>query len=177
MNLSWVFSDDAMIQYQNQLWQIKDIGSSWGSWRTWRHMNTDNVICANAKKAEEFLQTEFYNHCNLYLAESLRGERVWPRNVRTFAGEFPEEFARSEEAIALALAGSLCDIVLLYGFRWSEGDWAALDEYSRGFVRHTIETSRAQWVIVGDGEITSEISDLENVSQDTLDRVVRLMKT
>jgi hypothetical protein len=134
-------------------------------------------VCADAEKSRELLTTKFYQNCNLYLPDSLRGESQWPREVRVFAGEFPVDVERKSEAISLHIAGSISDIVLLYGWRLDSETWASRGEFYRGFVRHTLENSSVQWVIVDHAtEIVSEISELENVSTDSLSSVVQLMK-
>lgn len=177
MNISWVFGDDVKIAYQKDLWTIKSVGPTWGSWRGWRYTNTDNVVCADPVKAQELLGTRFYQNCNLYLPDSFRRDTEWPREVRVFGGEFPVEVDRKEEAISLYLAGSISDIVLLYGWHLDAASWQARDEYSRGFILHTLETLSVQWVVVDHpGELDPEIRDLPNLSQDTLAQVAALMK-
>lgn len=177
MNISWVFGDDVRIENSRDLTAIKSIGPTWGGWRSWRYTNSDNVVCADAKKTAELLGTRFYQNCNLYLPDALRRDSEWPREVRVFGGEFPVEVERREEMIAMSLAGSISDIVLLYGFKFDSESWQSRDEYSRGFIVHTLSSLRTQWVIVDHvDEIVNEISDLSNFSTDSLINVVTLMR-
>ena len=55
MEVAWVLSED----YADPIVKsetIKDIGTTWGSWKTWRSWSTDNVLCADNTKAQDLIK-------------------------------------------------------------------------------------------------------------------------
>jgi hypothetical protein len=46
MEVAWVLSEDYVDPIVKSE-TIKDIGTTWGSWKTWRSWSTDNVLCAD----------------------------------------------------------------------------------------------------------------------------------
>jgi hypothetical protein len=53
MNINFVLSNQAQIEPGIDIKKMKELGSFWGGWRTWRSCQTDNVICHDTTKAKE----------------------------------------------------------------------------------------------------------------------------
>ena len=70
MNLTWVFASNYILDPVIDNDQIKNIGSTWGSWSTWRTCGTDNVVCHDKNKAQELVDRSFQNSCNFFVSQS-----------------------------------------------------------------------------------------------------------
>jgi hypothetical protein len=184
MKVNWVLADDAVLDPAIQLDQLKDIGSLWGSWRGWRAYQTDNVICNELRKASELLQRQFNQLCNLYISNENYVLLDSPDRVRLYEGKFVHDLDHQDEIIALHLAASQSDIVLLLGFDWQQQPKHTdrLQEHRninyRQLVKHVImDNPDVQWVLVDHApELTPELANLENLTQDTLENVIELLK-
>ena len=55
MNIQWVLSDNFTLDPTVDLARMKRGGAFWGSWKTWRAYNTDNVVCHDISKAGELI--------------------------------------------------------------------------------------------------------------------------
>ena len=83
------------------------------------------------------------------------------------------------------LAASICDVVLLIGFDWSEKpkNKDKLKEVQvrnyRGLVHQAIKsTPHVQWILVDHNEdINKDLSELPNLDKDTLNNVLDLLNT
>jgi len=182
MKVNWVVADSAVALPGTDPGVFKNIASIWGSWKTWRNFNTDNVVCNDGGKARELLKRNMQTLCNMYIPSALYVELDRPK-VQMFGGEFKFEIDNHDELIAMQLVAGQSDIVLLLGFDWTEKPTSTdkliahrANNY-RKFVRDTIQTNPAvQWVLVDHpGEIMPELSNLENLSQDSLENVIELL--
>ena len=118
MNVNWVLADDAVLDHDINLEKIKNIGSLWGSWRTWRAYQVDNVICNDFRKSQELLKRQFNQQCNFYISNENFKHLDNPEKVIIYEGQFVHDVDRQDEIVALHLAASQSDIVLLLGFDW-----------------------------------------------------------
>lgn len=179
MRINWVLADAFSLDPTADLEQLKNIGSTWGSWRTWRSCQTDNVICNDKSKATDLIMRDFQKTCNLYVPESIYQELNRPSNVRLFQGEFKEDIAGQDEIIAMHLAASQSDIVLLAGFDWRPKDRDPdplanhLKRVYRLLVKQVIrDNPSVQWVILDHAaDIMPELDGLENLVGDSLANV------
>jgi len=182
MNINWVVSDSASIGPEVDLAKLKEIGSFWGGWRSWRACQTDNVICYDQTKASELIKRKFYEGCNFYIPNSIYQSLDRPDKVRIFEGEFLHELDHYEEIIAMHLAAGSSDIVLLLGFDLTEPtiNEDKLIEHRafnyRALIKQVImDNSEIQWVLVDHpGEIMKEMSNLANLNSDKMDTVLAL---
>lgn len=184
MNINWVLADDLALAPGIDLDRLKTAGSFWGSWRTWRAYATDNVVCHDRVKAQELIRRNFQGECNLYIPNSSYTLFGRPQGVRVYEGDFMgHEVDRQDELVAMNLAATTCDIVLLLGFDWSEKEpletkteELRLRNY-RGLVERAIKGQPAvQWVVIDHpGELRPELANLDNISQDTLDNVLTFL--
>jgi hypothetical protein len=181
--ISWVLSDSVMLDPTQDLADLKQIGTIWGSWRTWRAYQTDNVVCHDQVKAADLIQRGFQNQCNLYIPDSAYVSLDRPEGVKIYAGEFVHDVIKQEEIVALHLAASTSDIVLLLGWDFaqlkSDSDFLQANRarHHRNLLRQAFLTySQTQWVIIDHHtELDPNIVNLDNVVSDSLDTVLELM--
>ncbi len=183
MNTNWVVADGYVLDPTVDLTQLKNFGSFWGSWKTWRACGTDNVVCHNMSKADELIKRNFHLNCNFYIANSVYASLDRPQGVRLYEGNFVHDLDRQEDIIALHLAASVSDIVLLLGFDFTEQPKLAdrLQEHRahnyRSLIKQAIKDNGAvQWVAVDHtGEFRKDMLELENFTVDSLENVIELL--
>jgi hypothetical protein len=181
MNISWVLSDTAVLDPTVDIVSLKNLGSIWGSWRTWRSYQTDNVICYDMNKAGELIKRDFHNSCNFYIPSSIHAPLQRPQGVNLFEGAFVHDVERQEEIVAMHLAASVSDIVLLLGFDFSEQSPYSdrLLEHRahnyRGLTKQALKDNPAvQWVAIDHpGQFRKDLLELDNLGQDTLTNILQ----
>ena len=181
--ISWVLSDSVVLDPTEDIDSFKRIGAFWGSWRTWRACQTDNVICHDQVKAAELVQRNFQNLCNFYIPDSVHASLDRPAGLRVYAGEFVHDVIRQEEIVALHLAASTSDIVVLLG--WDLGELlpnpdrlqANQAQHHRNLVRQAfLDYNQIQWVIVDHvGPLDPNLANLDNIVTDTVSTVLNLI--
>lgn len=183
MNISWVLSDRVELDPTLDISRLKDVGSIWGGWKTWRAYSTDNVICNDSVKADELIKRQFQNLCNLYIPNLNYITLGRPDNVKIYEGSFVHDVDNQDEIVALHLAASTSDIVLLLGFDFGEYSQQPdkLAEHRahhyRGLIKQAIiGNPEIQWVVVDHKTpIRDEFQNLENFSQDSIENVLDLL--
>jgi hypothetical protein len=184
MNIQWVLADNLVLDPTIDIMRMKRGGAFWGSWRTWRAYNTDNVICHDKTKSEELIKRAFQATCNFYIPNSSYQALNRPQGVRLYEGDFMgHNVDNQDEIVAMNLAASICDIVLLLGFDWSEQESKKnkLEEVKaknyRGLVLQAIKsTPHVQWILVDHkGEIRPELAELPNIGKDSFDNVLSIL--
>jgi len=181
MNINWVLADNFILDPVVDIKEIKEIGPLWGSWKTWRGCQTDNVICHELNKAGDLLKRNFQNNCNFYIPNESWITLDRPEGVQLYEGKFLDEF-QPEEIIAMHLAASQSDIVLLLGFDLTEktkNPDKLLEHRAhvyRTLVKHCIENnSEVQWVLVNHpGPVMKFLSKLENLTIDSMENCLGL---
>ena len=181
--ISWVLADSVVLDPTQDIEELKRLGAFLGSWRTWRACQTDNVICHDQIKANELIQREFQKSCNLYIPESVNASLYRPVGVKVYAGDFVHDVVRQEEIVALHLAATTSDIVIMLGW-----DLAKLDantdrlqanqaQHHRNLIRQAVlNYNHVQWVVVDHvGPIDPNLTDLDNIVTDTLSTVLHLV--
>ena len=182
MNINWVLADSAMADPTVDISELKRLGAFWGSWRTWRAWQTDNVICHDQSKAAELIKRNFQNNCNFYTPNSVYTSLNRPHNVRLYEGAFVHDVDRQEEIVAIHLAATTSDIVLLFGF-----DLTKLEPnpdrllshkayHHRNHIRQAMKDfEQVQWVIVDHaGDLDTNLANFPNIVTDTLQNVLAL---
>ena len=183
MNINWVLANQLDLDPTVDLDKLKSIGSLWGSWRTWRACQTDNVICHDAIRAEELINKQFATICNFYVSNTVYQNLEQPQRVQTYGGDFSHEVQEQDEIVAMHLAATASDIVLLLGFDWTakplpaDADQKLLRHNYINLVREAIAgNARTQWVLIDhSGEIMPELSKLTNLTQDTMTKVFAML--
>lgn len=181
MNISWVMTDSIVLDPTVNVKLMKDTGPLWGSWKTWRSCQTDNVICHDLGKGQELISREFHKTCNLYIPNKNFAILERPENVLLYEGAFLDEY-QPEEIVAMHLAASQSDIVLLLGFDLTEKE-KSLDKLTehrahvyRTLVKHCIEDNPdVQWVLVDhSGPVMKMLKNLSNLVMDTMENCLGL---
>ena len=180
MEISWVLSED----YNDPIVkseQLKDIGSTWGSWKTWRAYSTDNVLCADNTKAQDLIKRAFHSVCNFYIPQKSYIFLNRPTGVKVFEGDFPDDFTKQEDVIAIHLC-SQSELVLCMGFDLQE---VTETDPKAKFLAKSYETAiraviknnpNTQFVFIDHpGELDKSLKDLENISCDTYENVLQLL--
>jgi hypothetical protein len=184
MRINWVVADSTVLPPDVDVTVLKDIAAIWGGWRTWRGCSTDNVVCDDAGKARELLKRKMNEMCNMYVPSSIYAELDRPRGVQLYEGRFTFEIDNKDELISIQLVSGQSDVVLLVGFDWTERPKSAdrltahrATNYQR-FVKDAISSNPAvQWVLVDHvEEVWPELAEFENLTKDTLDNVIKLLK-
>ena len=184
MNINWVVANTAQLDPTVNLDQFKEIGSIWGGWQSWRNCQTDNVICHSATKAQQLIENKFPTLCNFYIPNSVYTSLGRPEGVQLYEGAFVHDIDGQEEIVALHLAASRSDIVLLLGFDFTEPikiEDRLLEHrahHYRSLVKQVINDNiQTQWVLVDhEGDVHPELADFENLTKDTLDNVIELLR-
>ena len=184
MNIQWVLADNLTLDPTQDINKMKKAGSFWGSWRTWRAYHTDNVICHDMQKAQDLVKRAFHAACNLYIPNSVYSQLGRPPGVRLYEGNFMgHNVDHHDELVAMNLAASICDIVLLIGFDWTDQEPSKdkLQEVKnrnyRGLVLQAIKsTPHVQWILVDHPEpVRKELTDLDNFGSDSFENVLALL--
>jgi len=176
MNISWVLADGVDLDPTQNIDDLKKIGPLWGSWRSWRAYQTDNVICHDQTKAAELVRRKFQAHCNFYIPNSVYVALHRPAGVRLYAGEFVHDVVQQEEIVALHLAASTSDIVLLLGWNLTnlrpDSDKVRANQFRhhRNLFRQAImDYAQTQWVAIDHpGDLATELSNFPNLTVDTM---------
>jgi len=183
MNINWVLANTTELDPGVDLKKIKNIGSLWGSWRTWRGCQTDNVICHNGVKAKDLIDKRVPTVCNFYISNTVYVALDEPEQVISYGGDFSHEVAEQDEIVAMHLAATASDIVLLLGFDWTakplpkDPDQKLLRHNYINLVREAIAgNAKTQWVLIDhSGNIMPELAQLANLTQDTMSNVFGML--
>jgi len=182
MNVSWVLSDSVVLDPTLDVTPLKNIGSFWGSWSTWRSCQTDNVICNDPVKAAELIKREFQKTCNFYISNSIFQQLGRPEGVRLYGGAFEHDVDHQDDIVAMHLVTGTSDIVLLLGFDLTDHapNPDRLEQHRRmnyrGLIRQAItDNEHIQWVLVDHpGEIGKDMI-LDNLTKDSMSSVLKLL--
>ena len=180
MKISWVLANSTVIDPTVDIEKLKNIGPLWGSWRTWRSYNTDNVVCYTEPDVRNLIAKNFHNLCNLYIPDWLYSAVDRPPNVKLYQGEFHQTIDNPDEIVSMHLASSTSNIVLLIGFDLSprnlDQDKLAKHKwhnYIQYFINIVKSNPDIQWVVVDHGpDIEKEVSKLSNLQFDTLPTIL-----
>ena len=180
MEVSWVLSED----YADPIVKsetIKNIGSTWGSWKTWRSWSTDNVLCADDTKAQDLIKRAFHSVCNFYIPKESYTLLNRPAGVKIFDGNFPDDFPKQEDVIAMHLCSD-SELVLCLGFDLQEVTTTDpkskfLSKSYQAAVRSLIKNNPStQFVFIDHpGELDKSFENLENISCDSYENVLQLL--
>ena len=182
MNISWVLANGLIPDPELDLQKLKEIGPFWGGWQTWRSCGTDNVICNDFDRAQSLLIRKFNEGCNFYIPNTIYQSLDRPEKVKLYDGNTDLDLENKEEIIAMHLASSQSDIVLLLGFDWQlkpKNSDRLLEHRAQNYrtlIKHAItENDQVQWVLINhSNELMKELKDIPNITCDTIDGVLAL---
>ena len=183
MNIGWVLADAVVLDPTQDLAQLKNIGSFWGSWRTWRACATDNVICHDMKQADTLLTRQFQTQCNFYMPNDIYIALNRPDGVKLYEGKFVHDIDRQEEIVAMHLAAGYNNIVLLLGFdlrdQIKNPDKLVenRNQHHRNLIKQVIVSNpNTQWVLVDHpGAIGKSFASLDNLTKDSMASVINML--
>jgi hypothetical protein len=183
MKINWVLSASYILPVEIDVDAVKNIGSTWGSYRSWRSCNTDNVICHDLSKSRELLKRAFQAVCNFYVPRNFYQDLGRPLGIKLYDGELNEECQDIEDIISMHLAAHQSDIVLLAGF-----DFSTVVLPEDRFEQHRIKnrmglmrgiingTPQTQWVLVDHpGDLDKAYQNLPNLTCDVMTNVLKLL--
>ena len=183
MRVNWVIASGYQLDPALDPDQLKLVGPIWGSWHTWRSCSTDNVICNDFSKSRELLDRAFQAVCNFYVPRKFYQDLGRPIGLKLYDGEFGQDIDHLEDIVAMHLAASVSDIVLLLGFDFGE---IQLPENQlkkhKNINRHRLIRSiiaaddRIQWVAVDHpSELDKSYQNLPNLTCDTMENALKLL--
>lgn len=182
MNIGWIFASQYRLDPAVDVDAVKNLGPTWGSWKTWRSCGTDNVICHERGKAQELLDRSFHNSCNFYIPKEFYQSLNRPQGVNLYDGDYRSELDDIEDIVAMHLASATNDIVLLVGFDLSKPA-PIQDRFERhkvenrlGLIRGIINKDPArQWVLVDHpNPMDLAFQSLPNITCDEMSNVLKL---
>ena len=183
MKINWVLSASYILPAEIDIDAIKNIGPTWGSYKSWRSCNTDNVVCNDLSKSRELLKRAFQAVCNFYVPRHFYQDLGRPVGIKLYDGEFKEECQDIEDIVAMHLAANQSDIVLLAGFDFSS-PIVPEDRFEQhqlknrmGLMRGIIATTpQTQWVLVDhDKDLDKAYKNLPNLTCDVMANVLKLL--
>lgn len=174
MKISVVIANRTVIDPTINPENLKAIGETWGSWHQWHQSHPQNVLCHSVEQATKFVENNFHTACKLWTHErAFGGKRP---DVYTYGGDFVHEIPDPEEIVALHLATSLSDIVVLVGFDWETLHTTDSVQLHQRMVRDDLiqkiveQRPSVQWVITSD--VPESLNKLPNVMSDTLQNIL-----
>lgn len=183
MRINWAFADSYQLDPTVDIARIKNIGPTWGSWRTWRGCGTDNVICHDSAKAHDLVKRAFQAVCNLYVPTRYYQELSRPVGIKLYEGDFDHELDHAEDIITLHIVSGLSDIVLMAGY-----DLGPLSDTTDLFERHKLtnyhgmlrsliaQNETVQYVLVDhDPNLDKAYQNLPNLTCDKMANVLELL--
>jgi hypothetical protein len=183
MNINWVLSNRVVIDPTVDIDRMKELGSFWGGWKTWRACQTDNVICHDMARAHDLILKQFHQTCNFYMPNSFFVNLGRPPGVKLYQGDFAHEVQQHEEIVAMHLAAINCDIVLLLGFDF--GEPVKLEDKMAEHQAHNyrsltkqviIDTPQVQWLLIDHPDsVRKDLQGVQNLDTDTLTNVLGLL--
>lgn len=183
MRVNWIFADGYQLDPSVSIEQIKSVGSTWGSWRTWRGCGTDNVICHDRAKCIDLISRAFQAVCNFHVPKSYYQDLNRPMGVRLYEGDFNMDIDHHEDIVAMNLVANVSDIVLLVGFDFSLGN-PPTDKFEQhkiqnyhGLIRSVINSNQTvQWVLVDHpAKLDKAYQNLPNLTCDSMANALQLL--
>ncbi len=183
INVNWILSGSFRPEQAWDTESVRLIGPTWGSWKTWRHLETDNVICHDPAKINELLHRDLQHSCNFYIPEKYYQSAGRPLQVHLYQGDFTHDIDDLEDIIAMHLVSVRSEIILLAGIDLSEKP-KTQDRYTDHKIHHRYNliyniiasTASVQWVVVDHArDVDKRFQILPNLTCDTMANVLKLL--
>ena len=177
MNLAWLFAENTILPPTTSVQAIKDLAPIWGSWRTQRSYQADNVVCWDPTQAVKLVAQGYAKICNLYIPEKIYQQLQKPKGVRAFGGDFDFSVDSVDDIVATHLAASVADVIIMVGFDLEAKTKSSPSRNNYiGLLAQAIESSGKQWVIVDHHtDLAESIQKLSNITRDLLPNVLQLL--
>jgi hypothetical protein len=139
------------------------------------------VLCADDTKAQDLIKRAFHSVCNFYIPKESYTLLNRPAGVKVFDGNFPDDFPKQEDVIAMHLCSG-SELVLCLGFDLQEVTTTDpkskfLSKSYQAAVRSLIKNNpNTQFVFIDHpGELDKSFENIENISCDTYENVLQLL--
>lgn len=180
MNIAWLFAENTLVPPATDIQAIKDVAPIWGSWRTQRGYQTDNVICCDPQQATQLVAQGYSSICNLFIPQTTYEQLDRPQRIQAFGGEFLHEVDSKDDVVGMHLVASTADIVLMIGFDFGEtvNPTESRINYLGLAAQVAKDHSKTQWVMVDHPkELAQTFENFENITCDSLQNVLQLLQS
>jgi len=178
MNIAWLFAENTLLPPATDVQAIKNVAPIWGSWRTQRGYQTDNVICWDPAQATQLVAQGYSAICNLFIHESVYDELERPKGVRVFGGEFVHAVDSCDNVVGMHLVASAADVILMVGFDFAEPETPTESRNNYlGLAAQVIQDHpKKQWVMIDHStELAKPFAGQENITCDRMKNVLQLL--
>lgn len=177
MKIAVVFANQTWVDPLIDLGKLRQVGTIWSAWNQWHQLLPHHTICHDMTRAKELIAGNFHHRTELFVPETVFNALNKPRGIKSYGGEFLHEIDQPEELIAMFLAASAADIVVLVGYDWKPSDsndalvtYAA--ENRMRVIRDAIKDSpNVQWIIAAEA-VPEQLKEFENVDHDTIENII-----
>jgi len=177
MKISVVVANRAVIDPTINPENFSQIGDTWAGWQQWHQCHQKNVICHDTNTAKRMIDLGFHRACKFWIPESVFAIANRPDTVGFYAGDFVHEVQDQEEIVALHIASSSSDIVVMIGFDWEPlhtVDPILLHQRANrdGLIAQVVnDTPTTQWVITDD--VPDCLKERPNVMQENVKNLLQ----
>ena len=178
MNIAWLFAENTLLPPATDIQTIKNVAPIWGSWRTQRGYQTDNVICWDPVQATQLVAQGYGAICNLFIHQTVYEQLEKPDRVRVFGGEFVHSVDSKDDVVGMHLVASAADVILMVGFDFAEPKTATESRTNYlGLAAQVVrDHPKQQWVMVNHSpELAKPFAGLENITCDLMKNVLQLL--
>ena len=178
MNIAWLFAENTLLPPATDVQAIKNVAPIWGSWRTQRGYQTDNVICWDPAQATQLVAQGYGAICNLFVHQSVYDELGKPEGVRVFGGEFVHAVDSYDDVVGMHLVSSAADVILMVGFDFTESKTPTESRTNYlGLAAQVVrDHSKQQWVMIDHStELAKSFAGMENITCDKMKNVLQLL--
>lgn len=183
MQISWVYASTYQLDILIDPAVVKSVGPSWGSWRTWKSNQTDNVVCSDSDQAHALIAKAFHAVCNFYVARDVYLKIGSQPGLKAYDGEYNHPVHRFDDIISLHLASQSNSIILMLGFDLGLGqkldspDQVEQLQNYHGLMRSLIQNNpTTQYVLVDHADnFGKHYQGLPNLTCDIMENVLQLL--
>ena len=178
MNIAWLFAENTLLPPATDMQAIKNVAPIWGSWRTQRGYQTDNVICWDPEQATQLVAQGYGAICNLFIHQSVYEELDKPDRVRVFGGEFAHAVDSADDIVGMHLVASTADVVLMTGFDFTEpkNPTESRTNYLGLAAQVVRDHPKQQWVLIDHSiDLAKPFQVQENITCDRMKNVLQLL--
>lgn len=179
MNIAWLFAENTLLPPATDVQAIKNVAPIWGSWRTQRGYQTDNVICWDPEQATQLVAQGYREICNLFISQSVYDELERPAGIQAFGGEFVHTVDSEDDIVGMHLVATAADVILMVGFDFAEPKTTSESRTNYlGLAAQVVKDNpKQQWVMVDHlHNLAKPFEGLENITCDLMKNVLQLLK-
>jgi hypothetical protein len=178
MNIAWLFAENTLLPPATDVQAIKNVAPIWGSWRTQRGYQTDNVICWDSAQATQLVAQGYSTICNLFVHQLVYDELGRPDGVQAFGGEFVHAVDSHDDVVGMHLVAGAADVVLMVGFDFTEPKNPTESRINYlGLAAQVVkDCPKQQWVMIDHStELSKQFEGQENITCDRMKNVLQLL--